>query len=112
MQWNEKLFPQPERLVAELKQLGRELMVAPVFNPDGVRTVYFPVGRWVDYWTREVVDGPGYRTVEVPLDRIPLYVRLDSLLPTIEPAAHTSEESFPRRDVPGLPAGTGRLPAA
>jgi alpha-D-xyloside xylohydrolase len=74
--------------------LGRELMVAPVFNPEGVRAVYFPAGCWVDYWTREVLDGPGYRTVEAPLERLPLYVRLDSMLPTIEPAVHTSEEPF------------------
>ncbi|TDD65556.1 alpha-xylosidase [Jiangella aurantiaca] len=74
--------------------LGRELMVAPVFNPEGVRDVYFPAGGWVDYWTREVLEGPGYRTVEAPLERLPLYVRLDSLLPTIEPAAHISEEPF------------------
>ena len=34
-----------------------------------------PPGPWYDFWTNQRVDGPGYREVEVPLERIPLFVR-------------------------------------
>jgi len=73
---------------------GAELLVAPVYNSEGRRPVYFPAGRWVDWWTREIITGPQTRIVQAPLDVLPLYVRADSLIPTTTPASHTSEAPF------------------
>ncbi|MQA86317.1 MAG: alpha-xylosidase [Streptosporangiales bacterium] len=73
--------------------LGPDLLVAPVCNEEGTATVYFPQGRWVDLWTHEVVDGPTSRRPHVPLDRMPVYVRGNALLPTTIPA-HLEEEPF------------------
>jgi alpha-D-xyloside xylohydrolase len=69
-------------------------LVAPVYNNEGERPVYFPAGRWVDFWTHEVVEGPRTLRVEAPLDTMPLYVRADALVPTIEPLAHLTEDPF------------------
>jgi alpha-D-xyloside xylohydrolase len=79
--------------------LGAELLVAPIYNSAGRRPVYFPAGRWVDFWTREVIDGPGTRWVEVPLEVLPLYVRGDALIPTMpggrsEPPDHLTDDPF------------------
>jgi len=74
--------------------LGAELLVAPIYNSEGRRPIYFPAGRWVDFWTREVIDGPGTRWVEVPLEVMPLYVRGDALIPTIEPPDHLTDDPF------------------
>lgn len=74
--------------------LGSEIMVAPIFNSEGQRHVYFPAGRWVDFWTHEIVTGPQTRRVEAPLEVLPLYVRADSLVPTIEPTFHLADEPF------------------
>lgn len=73
---------------------GSELLVAPIYNGAGERPVYFPAGRWVDFWTREVVEGPRTVRVEAPLDTRPLYVRADALMPTIEPPDHLTEDPF------------------
>jgi alpha-D-xyloside xylohydrolase len=73
---------------------GSELLVAPIYNGAGERHVYFPAGRWVDFWTREVVEGPRTVRVEAPLDTMPLYVRADALMPTIEPPDHLTEDPF------------------
>lgn len=57
--------------------LGDDLLVAPVFNPQGIGEFYVPggAGPWTDWFTGERF-GPGrwYRR-EVPYDRIPLLVR-------------------------------------
>ncbi len=55
--------------------LGDDLLVAPVWRSgDREREVWFPPGRWVDVWDRDVViDGPTTRTVEAPLDVLPIY---------------------------------------
>ncbi|MEV0617250.1 TIM-barrel domain-containing protein [Nonomuraea sp. NPDC050404] len=61
--------------------LGRDLLVAPMTAPEGTRQVYLPRGRWVDYWTAEVLEGSRYVTVAKPLDQIPLFVRHGALIP-------------------------------
>lgn len=65
--------------------LGRDLLVAPMTSPDGTRQVYLPEGRWVDYWTGEVLEGGRYRAVSAPLDQIPLFVRYGALIPVTAP---------------------------
>ena len=73
---------------------GSELLVAPIFNDRGERSIYLSEGRWVDYWTHEVISGPRTLHVQVSLDVLPLYVRADALIPTTEPTTFTSDEPF------------------
>ncbi|MEV0645733.1 TIM-barrel domain-containing protein [Phytomonospora sp. NPDC050363] len=65
-------------------RLGRDLLVAPMTDPDGTRQVYLPAGDWVDYWTGRVHHGQRYISVTVPLERIPLFVRHGAVVPTAE----------------------------
>jgi len=74
--------------------LGEELLVAPIYNSAGHRPVYIPEGKWVDYWTHEIIEGPKTIWVKVPLEVIPLYVRGNALIPTMKPTNHLSEEPF------------------
>ena len=55
--------------------LGDDLLVAPVWQSGArEREVWFPPGRWVDWWDHDVViEGPTARTVDAPLDTLPLY---------------------------------------
>jgi alpha-D-xyloside xylohydrolase len=87
------VYPDDPALAAiDLEYLfGPDLLVAPIYNPEGRRPVVFPPGTWVDYWTREVVEGPLTRQVEAPLDRFPLYVRGNALISTMEPVQHVVE---------------------
>jgi alpha-D-xyloside xylohydrolase len=71
--------------------LGPDLLVAPIYNAEGIRPVVVPPGRWVDFWTNAVVVGPCTLRVEMPLDRFPLYVRADALIPTMQPVEHLDE---------------------
>ncbi len=60
---------------------GEALLVAPVCRPDGRCQVYLPAGDWVDFWTHEVVHGPVWLNLTVPLDTLPLWVRAGAIIP-------------------------------
>jgi len=89
-------FPNdPNTYAMDLQYMfGAELMAAPVYNSDGRRPVYFPAGRWVDFWTHEVIEGPQTRFVEAPLDVLPLYIRANSLIPTVQPPEYLTDAPF------------------
>jgi alpha-D-xyloside xylohydrolase len=74
--------------------LGSDLMIAPIYNERGRRPVYLPAGQWVDYWTHELINGPDTRFVEAPLETLPMFVRLNALIPTIDPPEHITEDPF------------------
>lgn len=62
---------------------GPDLLVAPVLY-EGVRSrkVYLPAGtRWRDAWTDEKLEGGQWIVADAPLERIPLYLRGDQILP-------------------------------
>ncbi len=67
--------------------LGDDLLVAPVLD-DGMRTVrrrvYLPAGRWFDLETDALMDGPGFVTIDVPIDKMPVFVRDGARLPRID----------------------------
>ena len=74
--------------------LGSDILVAPVYNRSGKRPVYLPCGSWIDYWSHEIIGGPSTRWVESPLEKMPLYVRGNALIPTIEPPQYLVDEPF------------------
>ncbi len=64
--------------------LGTDVLVRPVTaagNP-ALATVWFPPGRWVDYFTGTTYAGPSTRRLSVPLDQMPVFVRAGGVLPT------------------------------
>ncbi|AWS40750.1 TIM-barrel domain-containing protein [Streptosporangium sp. 'caverna'] len=89
--------------------LGRDLLVAPMTSPEGVRKVYLPAGEWVDHWTGEVLAGGRYVTVSTPLDRIPLFVRHGALIPTLaDPGDAIGDGSFGEIVLVGYGVGESR----
>ncbi|MEY9935510.1 hypothetical protein ABH926_010192 [Catenulispora sp. GP43] len=62
---------------------GDDMLVAPVTTPGQVAktTVWFPPGRWTDYFTGATFTGPSTQTLEVPLDREPVFVKAGGIVP-------------------------------
>ena len=60
---------------------GGELLVAPIFDTTGERSVYLPAGAWYDYWTKERLTGPRHIVCRAPLDTLPLFVRGGAIIP-------------------------------
>lgn len=79
--------------------LGDALLVAPVFSPDGRRRVYLPHGAWTDWWTGQVFDGGRWLTIDVPLDRMPLWVREGGVVPLGPVQQHVEERSIDELEV-------------
>jgi alpha-D-xyloside xylohydrolase len=69
--------------VGDAYMFGPDLLVAPV-TAYGARSreIYLPEGAmWTDAWTGECLDGGQTIEAAAPLDRIPLYLRDDAVLP-------------------------------
>jgi alpha-glucosidase (family GH31 glycosyl hydrolase) len=73
--------------------LGPSVLVAPVGAPgDPARkTVWFPPGVWVDFFTGERHRGPGVEELVVPLERMPVFVRAGAVLPMQGYRPHESD---------------------
>ncbi|MCA9261871.1 MAG: hypothetical protein KDA61_21785, partial [Planctomycetales bacterium] len=69
--------------------LGRQLLVAPLFESGVQRRVYLPPGQWIDYQTHAVYHGPGYRLIPAEPLPIVLLVRAGATLPHVKVAPHT-----------------------
>ena len=89
--------------------LGRDLLVAPVAAPGdpAETTVWFPPGTWIDWFTGERFRGPAERRIEVPLERMPVYARAGSIVPT-QPPVETTSAGPAQRLVLVAHAGRGR----
>ena len=72
--------------------VGETLFVAPVITEGAIeREVVLPPGAWVDFWTGELVTGDGQTPVVVPapLSTLPLWQKLDRMLPMFSREADT-----------------------
>ena len=89
-------------------EFGPDLLVAPMVTPGTRRRVHLPQGEWIDYWTRASVSGPRDTTVDVPLDRIPLFVRAGAILPRIPEDVMTLVPKLDDRRIYEIYPGPGR----
>jgi hypothetical protein len=69
---------------------GPDVLVAPVTTPGTVSTqsVWFPPGRWTDWFTGATFTGPSEQTLTVPLDRMPVFVKDGGIVPEQAPMSH------------------------
>jgi alpha-D-xyloside xylohydrolase len=60
---------------------GRELLIAPIFNENGRRSIYLPKNKWIDYWTRKEYNGQTTLDYKAPLEILPIFIKGDSIIP-------------------------------
>jgi alpha-D-xyloside xylohydrolase len=72
-------------------RLGKDLLVAPMIDESQQRHLYLPAGDWVDWWSGEIQTGARTIRVAPPLDQMPLFVRLNALIPSVVPADHVPD---------------------
>lgn len=67
--------------------LGSQILVAPVTVPGTLPQVkvWFPNGKWTDWFTGATFMGPATYTMEMPLDREPVFVK-DGGIVTLQPS--------------------------
>ncbi|MGD9562874.1 MAG: glycoside hydrolase family 31 protein [Pyrinomonadaceae bacterium] len=80
-------------LIADQFMLGGDILVAPVVR-EGMRTrgIYLPKGaEWIDWWTGAKLESGKTHYLQTPLDRLPLFIRVGSVVPTQSVIQHTGE---------------------
>jgi Glycosyl hydrolases family 31 TIM-barrel domain/Domain of unknown function (DUF5110)/Glycosyl hydrolase family 31 C-terminal domain len=60
---------------------GDEMLVAPVLQADGERSVYLPPGSWMDFFTGQPHRGATTLTLHYATDATPVFVREGSIIP-------------------------------
>ena len=88
--------------IADSYFLGPALWVAPVVEEGATsRRTYLPRGDWIDWWTREPLEGGRWIDADAPLERIPLWVRSGSIVVTYpaEDVARGLGEEDPGRPI-------------
>ncbi len=61
---------------------GDSLMIAPIYEPDkNKRMVYLPEGEWIDFWSEKTYQGGNYKIIDAPLDKMPIFVKMGSIIP-------------------------------
>ena len=73
--------------------LGDNLLIAPIFNEEGIAEYYLPEGHWTNYLTGEETEGGKWIKEEHGYCSIPLWVREKSVIPTA-PEIKRAEEGF------------------
>ncbi len=61
--------------------LGESLVVAPIFNPEGVGNYYLPEGEYTHLLSNEVKRGGRYYSEVYDYQSLPLYVKPNTILP-------------------------------
>jgi alpha-D-xyloside xylohydrolase len=75
---------------------GRDMLVAPIMNEEGVRNIYLPKGEWLDFFTGEASSGPCWmRRVQYPPERFPVFVKKNALIPLYPKAVSCTAEMEP-----------------
>jgi alpha-glucosidase (family GH31 glycosyl hydrolase) len=60
---------------------GNEMLVAPVLEAGGKRTVWLPPGTWIDYFNGRHFDGGTSFTARYATDQVPVFVRDGAIVP-------------------------------
>lgn len=82
-------------LVLVCFQLGKNLLIAPVFTNQAIRdSIYFHEGKWFDYWDGTIYSGKttsnGY---SAPFDKLPLFVKAGSIIAMYQQMDFDNERS-------------------
>ncbi len=89
---------------------GDSFLVAPVLERGARRRmVYLPAGEWVDYWSRELHEGPTWLNYPAPLEILPLFVRRGAIIPMGPEVDHTDQAVGAVLVLDIYPAGRGRF---
>lgn len=73
--------------------LGDKLLVAPIFNDQGMAEYYLPEGSWTNYLTGETCEGNVWKKEHHDYMSVPLWVRENSIIPVCS-SLNKAQDSF------------------
>jgi alpha-glucosidase len=70
---------------------GDYFLAAPVTSLNNTKEIWVPEGKWINYFTGEIVEGPKVMSYNCPLDIMPLYVKAGAVIPMQPDMGRTDE---------------------
>ncbi|MCX7875027.1 MAG: glycoside hydrolase family 31 protein [Melioribacteraceae bacterium] len=75
--------------------IGENLLVAPIVNStDKTKKLYLPKGNWYNWLNNKVENGGEYKIVEVPINKIPLFIKEGGIIPMQEVQNYVGEKTI------------------
>jgi hypothetical protein len=85
----------PHELRIEYLEIERDARIQfqwrPATSGKAMRNLWIPSGTWIDAWTGQSVTGPATITNDVALDRIPIYIKVGTILPLAPEMQYTGQ---------------------
>ncbi len=88
---------------------GRDMLVAPVLDASGTRSVYLPPGHWIDFFSGKRREGNCSFTAHYATDATPVFVRAGAIIPERPASADTNPSDRLLLDIFGSSHGTFNL---
>jgi len=61
---------------------GDNILVCPILEPNAKgRRMYFPRGKWYNFWTNEIINGGKEMWVDADIDSMPIFVKEGAIIP-------------------------------
>ncbi len=74
---------------------GDHILACPILEPNARgRRMYFPKGRWYNYWTHEMVQGGKEQWVDADIDSIPMFIKEGAIIPKYPVQQYVGEKEF------------------
>ena len=71
---------------------GDAMLVIPVTSIETIKKIYLPKGEWYDMFTEELIHGETEFAKEIPVYRIPVYIKASSVIPMQSLVQSTKEK--------------------
>lgn len=103
-------YPELQEHPNDQYMFGEDLLVAPVVERGQTsRSVLFPAGLWVDWWSGSTLEGGARRDVDAPLGKLPLYLRQGGIIPMLRPTIDTLAPTTKPEQVDSYATTAGRI---
>ncbi|WP_298340870.1 glycoside hydrolase family 31 protein [uncultured Algibacter sp.] len=74
---------------------GEKILACPITGPNqNGRRMYFPIGKWYNFWNDEVVDGGTEQWVDADLDSMPIFVKEGAIIPKYPIQQYVGEKTI------------------
>jgi alpha-glucosidase (family GH31 glycosyl hydrolase) len=85
------------------------MLVAPVLDASGNRSVYLPPGSWIDFFTGKRYEGGRSFTAHYDVDQTPVFVRDGAIVPEQPPSDYSDAKPLDTLELNVYGAGKGHF---
>jgi len=73
---------------------GDQILVCPVLEANAKgRRMYFPRGKWYNFWNNEIVEGGEEKWVDADIDSMPIYIKEGAVIPKYPVQQYVGEKT-------------------